>query len=179
MALENGPGLKMIFLLKMGIFQPAMWVYHRVHVTCVISQAFSTNPTRCFLFSEWGRWAEAVFQWHIFGIAPMRGDLGPKIGRKWAEFFMEVIVTSCWVVATQRCFMFTSPPRIGFLRGVWWFPSSSLMFPKVPQSSLGILRVPPLPPPLEHPPPLRTLQSTWGNDPIWRAYVSNGWEKTN
>ncbi len=29
----------------------------------------------------------------------------------------------------------------------------SLMFPKVPQSSLGILRVPQLPPPLEHPPP--------------------------
>ena len=28
----------------------------------------------------------------------------------------------------------------------------SLMFPKVPQSSLGILRVPQLPPPLEHPP---------------------------
>ena len=26
------------------------------------------------------------------------------------------------------------------------------MFPKVPQSSLGILKVPQLPPPLEHPP---------------------------
>ena len=31
------------------------------------------------------------------------------------------------------------------------------MFPKVPQSSLGILRVPQLPPPVEHP-PLGTLQ---------------------
>ena len=32
----------------------------------------------------------------------------------------------------------------------------SLVFPKVPQSSLlGILRVPQLPPPLEHPPPLK------------------------
>ena len=37
---------------------------------------------------------------------------------------------------------------IGFLRGV----VISLIFPKVPQSSLGILRVPQLPPPLEHPP---------------------------
>ena len=33
-----------------------------------------------------------------------------------------------------------------------------LLFPKVPQSSLGILRVPQLPPPLEHP-LLRTLQN--------------------
>ena len=32
-----------------------------------------------------------------------------------------------------------------------------LIFPKVPQSFLGILRVPQSPPPLE-PPPLRTLQ---------------------
>ena len=37
------------------------------------------------------------------------------------------------------------------LRGRWWFPESFLMFPKVPQSSLGIFRVPQLPPPLEHP----------------------------
>ena len=35
----------------------------------------------------------------------------------------------------------------------------SLIFPKVPQSSLGILKVPQVPPPLEHPPPLGTLQS--------------------
>ena len=34
------------------------------------------------------------------------------------------------------------------------------MFPKVPQSSLGILRVTQLPPPLGQAPPLRTLQST-------------------
>ena len=33
----------------------------------------------------------------------------------------------------------------------------SLIFPKVPQSSLGILRVPQLPPPLNTP-PLGTLQ---------------------
>ena len=32
------------------------------------------------------------------------------------------------------------------------------MLPKVPQSSLGILRVPQLPPPLEHP-PLRILEN--------------------
>ena len=43
----------------------------------------------------------------------------------------------------------------GILKGGWWFPK---IFPKVPQSSLGILRVAHLPPPLEHPPPLRTLQ---------------------
>ena len=36
---------------------------------------------------------------------------------------------------------------IGFLRGGVVIP---LIFPKVPQSSLGILRVPQLPPPLEH-----------------------------
>ena len=30
--------------------------------------------------------------------------------------------------------------------------------PNLPQCSLGILRVPQLPPPFEHPPPLRTLQ---------------------
>ena len=29
--LENGPGLKMYSLLKMGIFQPAMFVYRRVN----------------------------------------------------------------------------------------------------------------------------------------------------
>ena len=28
------------------------------------------------------------------------------------------------------------------LKGGWWFPQSFLMFPKVPQCSLGILRVP-------------------------------------
>ena len=28
--MENGPGLKMYFLLNMGIFQPAMLVYRRV-----------------------------------------------------------------------------------------------------------------------------------------------------
>ena len=38
---------------------------------------------------------------------------------------------------------------IGFLRGVVVIP---LMFPKVPQSFLGILRIPQLPPPLGHPP---------------------------
>ena len=44
---------------------------------------------------------------------------------------------------------------------------SSLMFLKVPQSSLGILRVPRLPPPLENP-PLRTLQWYFrGFWPIW------------
>ena len=37
----------------------------------------------------------------------------------------------------------------------------SLMFPKVPQSSLGILRVPQLPPPLNTP-PLGTLQQLVG-----------------
>ena len=43
---------------------------------------------------------------------------------------------------------------IGFLRGV----VIPLIFPKVPQSALGILRVPQLHPPFEHPPPLRILQ---------------------
>ncbi len=37
--LENGSGLKMYFLLKMGIFQPAMLVYQRV------SHISFTNPT--------------------------------------------------------------------------------------------------------------------------------------
>ena len=37
------------------------------------------------------------------------------------------------------------------------------MFPLVPQSSLGILRVPQLPPPLEHP-PLRILESLGGKN---------------
>ena len=36
------------------------------------------------------------------------------------------------------------------------------MFPKVPQSSLGILRVPQLPPPLEHP-PLKNPVTYYGN----------------
>ena len=43
------------------------------------------------------------------------------------------------------------------LKGGWWFPESSQMFPKLPQFFLQILMVPQLPPPLEHP-PLRTLQ---------------------
>ena len=30
MAMENGPGLKIYFLLNMGIFQPAMLVYQGV-----------------------------------------------------------------------------------------------------------------------------------------------------
>ncbi len=30
--MEHGPGLKMYFLLKMGIFQPAMLVYQRVYI---------------------------------------------------------------------------------------------------------------------------------------------------
>ena len=36
--LENGPGLKMYFLLKMGIFQPAMLVYQRVTAKEYFSQ---------------------------------------------------------------------------------------------------------------------------------------------
>ena len=57
----------------------------------------------------------------------------------------------------------TLPYFIGLRRGV---PrgGGSLMFPKVPQSSLGILRVPQLPPPLNTPGPLRTLQLLYGND---------------
>ena len=34
MAIENGPGLKMYSILKMGIFQPAMLVYQRVMFFC-------------------------------------------------------------------------------------------------------------------------------------------------
>ena len=34
MAMENGPGLKMYFLLKMGIFQPAMLVYQLLDSEC-------------------------------------------------------------------------------------------------------------------------------------------------
>ena len=37
------------------------------------------------------------------------------------------------------------------LKGRWWFPESSLMFPEVPQSFLGILKVPQLPSPLKNP----------------------------
>ena len=44
---------------------------------------------------------------------------------------------------------------IGLLRGGVPRGGGSLIFPKVPQSSLGILRVPQLPPPLEHPGTLR------------------------
>ena len=32
LAMENGPGLKMYFLLKMVIFLPAMLVYQRVYI---------------------------------------------------------------------------------------------------------------------------------------------------
>ena len=35
-----------------------------------------------------------------------------------------------------------------------------LIFPKVPQSFVGILRVPQLPPPLGHPPPLEPYNET-------------------
>ena len=51
----------------------------------------------------------------------------------------------------QKSSRITDP--IGFLRGV----VIPLIFPKVLQSFLGILRVPQLPPPFEHL-PLRTLQ---------------------
>ena len=44
---------------------------------------------------------------------------------------------------------------IGLLRGGVPRGGGSLIFPKVPRSSLGILRVPQLPPPLNTPPPLR------------------------
>ena len=33
--MENGPGLKMCFLLNMGIFQPAMLVYQRVGMIAI------------------------------------------------------------------------------------------------------------------------------------------------
>ncbi len=46
---------------------------------------------------------------------------------------------------------------IGLLRGGFQ-GGGSLIFPKVPQSSLGILRVPQLPPPPLNTPPLGTLQ---------------------
>ena len=45
------------------------------------------------------------------------------------------------------------------------------MFPKVPQSSLGILRVPQLPPPLGHPPlkvPITSVTSSHLFDPLFR-----------
>ena len=53
-----------------------------------------------------------------------------------------------WIFRTNKQHsidIITSHNRI--LKGGWWFPSSSL---RLPQSSLGILRVPQLPPPLEH-----------------------------
>ncbi len=47
------------------------------------------------------------------------------------------------------------PVIIGLLRGGLPGGGGSLIFPKVPQSSLGILRVPQLPPPPLNTPPLR------------------------
>ena len=38
LAMENGPGMKMYFLFNMGIFQPAMLVYQRVHDTHMTTQ---------------------------------------------------------------------------------------------------------------------------------------------
>ena len=43
----------------------------------------------------------------------------------------------------------------------WWFPQFSLMFSKASQSSLGILRVPQLPPPLEQPPLKNPANLCW------------------
>ena len=45
------------------------------------------------------------------------------------------------------------------------------MFPKVPQSSLGILRVPQLPPPLGHPPLKNPIIQTWRIHGKW--YIFN------
>ena len=45
-AMGNGPGLKMYFLLKMGIFQPAMLVYWRVFEA---SQLLPKKMTNTFL----------------------------------------------------------------------------------------------------------------------------------
>ena len=51
--MENGP-LKMYFLFKMGIFQPAMLVYQRVDIknTCIpiYEGSFCLNPTDLFFF---------------------------------------------------------------------------------------------------------------------------------
>ena len=58
---------------------------------------------------------------------------------------------------------------VGILKGPgWWLP---LIFPKVPQSSLGILRVPQLPPPLEHPPLKNSTSLFHGHEGWWATTV--------
>ena len=70
--LENGPGLKMYFLLKMGIFQPAMLVYQRVDNTSenlakrgifaistgsgFLSSTVSMSFNLCGDISSWAMW---------------------------------------------------------------------------------------------------------------------------
>ena len=58
----------------------------------------------------------------------------------------------------NRCYIIVTYSNYRVVKGGVPRGGGSLIFPKVPQSSLGILRVPQLPPPLNTP-PLGTLQS--------------------
>ncbi len=49
LAMENGPRMKMYALLKMGIFQPAMLVYWRVHSNIPINPVYALH----FVFLLW------------------------------------------------------------------------------------------------------------------------------
>ena len=75
-----------------------------------------------------------------------------------------VVLVFFWTTNVQTCQLGRcKPPSFGgflirFLTGGVVIP---LIFPKIPQSSLGILRVPQLPPPLEHP-SLRILEVSLG-----------------
>ena len=69
----------------------------------------------------------------------------------------------CWAVRS-KCFFgtFGFPNHQNSETSVGDFQHLEIIigiFPNVPQSSLGIHQIPQLLPPLEHPPPLRTLQN--------------------
>ena len=64
--MEHGPGMKMYFLLKMGISQPAMWVYQRVSIIfCqkIIWLWYSKSQFSHLIWQIWSDWAVGVLTW--------------------------------------------------------------------------------------------------------------------
>ena len=103
----------------------------------------------------WGR----VVGWREY-LHLSLGRLGAIFVLNFCRFLSAKFARVTWWQASEQllnmldCLFGVPIPHdfIGLLRGGVPRGGGSLMFPKVPQSSLGIFRVPQLPPPLEHPP---------------------------
>ena len=101
--MENEPGLKIYFLLKMVIFQPAMLVHWRMNGTCFLSGCFNHPPgflvcqclCQCLCLVPWALGLEGCHCSHRWG-ASLKSwcelvgwfDLTAILARWWFQTFL-------------------------------------------------------------------------------------------